>query len=286
MLIQLKQQASSEKERLSKLISEIGSELSIILTERDDLAVILTKRIEDLSEQLQMLDRQVAVVNRQLSEFDASGRVLERLFRIARTRREIEHIESVSENQSFIELKGIRQECEQYVEDVELLMQALRYVIRADAEKRLAKAQTAISTIFTTLTDRPDFPGLRVSPSKDGYVVQVTSSSSLQEALPILNQGDLNCAALSIFLALATTDDTSHELSFVILDDPSQNLDETGKKNLCKVIGGVCDSRQLVIATADDQLRDEVLKITKTKKYYVLAGWDPTNGPQIELRDI
>ncbi len=283
MLVQLQKQVSSEKEDLGKIREGIGRELSIVLRESDDPAALLASKIKELGESLQALEAQVASINDRLSKIDSSGRVLDRLLRIAKTKREIEHIEQISENQSFKALKVIRQQCEQYVEDVELLVEGLQNITHAEAEKRLARAQTAISNFFTTLTNRPDFPGLRVSPTKDGYAVELTSSTDSREALPILNQGDLNCAALSIFLALATAPETTHQLGFVILDDPSQSLDTTSISNLCKILDAICDSRQLIVGTMDEELREEILKIGKNKKHYLFKEWDHTKGPNIEL---
>ena len=173
-------------------------------------------------------------------------------------------------------------EAEQYCEDVELLVDALGSITQVEAENRLKKAQNAISTNFQRLTGRPDFSGLSIKVSPDGYQIEVTGSSLSREAVPILNQGDLNCSALSIFLALAAAPETSHLLGFVILDDPSQSLDSTSKRNLCQVLEAICDSRQLLISTMDEELQNEILKIGKAKSYYVFTGWNPTTGPQIE----
>lgn len=280
----LQEDVKSQKRRLVEIRRQIDQELGITLQETDDPGVILASQIEELTRQLSKLEQQVATINHQLSVFDTSPRLLDRLLRTSRTKTEIKQIEDIGENQEFKDLNAIRKECEQYAEDVELLIDALQRVTDAEAEKRLTNAQNTISTIFQKLTDRPDFPGLRVTPAKDGYIVEVTSASSSREALPILNQGDLNCAALSIFLALATASEISHQLGFIILDDPSQSLDTNGKTNLCKILDQVCANRQMLIGTVDEELRDEVLKITKNKNYYVIKAWDPTSGPCVELK--
>lgn len=284
MLVQLQQQVSSEKEELGKIRDGIGRELSIVLRESDDPAALLASKIRELGESLHVLEAQVVLINDRLSKFDSSSRVLDRLLRIAKTKTEIKQIEQISENQSFKVLKAIRQRSEQYVEDIELLIEGLQNITHAEAEKRLARAQSAISNAFSTLTNRPDFPGLRVSPTTDGYVVELTSSTDSREALPILNQGDLNCAALSVFLALATAPETTHQLGFVILDDPSQSLDTTSIRNLCKILDEVCDSRQLIVGTMDEELREQILMIGKNKRHYLFKDWDSTKGPNIELQ--
>jgi DNA repair exonuclease SbcCD ATPase subunit len=102
------------------------------------------------------------------------------------------------------------------------------------------------------------------------------------KAVSILNHADINCAALSIFLALAGSAQISHRLGIVILDDPSQSLDEACKKNLCTVLTGLCDSRQVIVATADEELKSAVFGIPKNKVCYAVKEWTPTGGPVIE----
>jgi exonuclease SbcC len=103
------------------------------------------------------------------------------------------------------------------------------------------------------------------------------------KAVPILNHADINCAALSIFLALAGSAQISHRLGIVILDDPSQSLDKPCKKNLCAVLTGLCESRQVIIATADEELKSAISEIPKNKISYNVKEWTPTGGPIVEV---
>ena len=86
-------------------------------------------------------------------------------------------IEAIHEDDAYKQLKLIRKECEQYVEDVELLVEGLKNTVTAEAEKRLAGVQTAISSTFTNLTNRADFPGLKVSAVGDGYAIELVNAS-------------------------------------------------------------------------------------------------------------
>jgi hypothetical protein len=39
----------------------------------------------------------------------------------------------------------------------------------------------------------------------------------------------------------------------------------------------------VIVATADDDLRDEVMQMTKTKISCVVKDWTPTSGPTIQF---
>lgn len=283
ILVEHQERLREELGRLGVSRASIEEKLGVRLKDGDDPVALLRTKIDSAEQALQASRSEVESVNRKLSEFEESVRVLDRLARVAKTVKEMERIESISQSERFKELSGIRRQCEQQVEDLELLAEGLRSVTNEEATKRLSGAQTAIAQTFEGLTGRRDFPGLRLNPH--AYTIEVTNSSGAREALPILNQGDLNCAALSIFLALATAPDRTHCLGFVILDDPSQSLDAGSIRNLRSLVQNICDSHQMIICSADDDLRDQILKILKNKRHIVFNGWDPVEGPQISVEN-
>ena len=63
---------------------------------------------------------------------------------------------------------------------------------------------------------------------------------------------------------------------------PSQSIDDVSKKNLCSVLAKLCDSRQVIVATADRELREDVLHMTKHKTSYHLIDWTSGGGPVFE----
>jgi DNA repair exonuclease SbcCD ATPase subunit len=285
-LLALKRKLEQEKQSLLAVKGEIEVALGATFKDTDDPGAVLAKRLEDVSGTLKSLESQVREINNRLQVFQDSGEILSGIVRIAKTRGEISQIEQIQSSQAYGEMVGVRAKCEQYAADVDLLIAGLQSVTEAEAAQRLGKTQKAISEFFSTLTARPDYPGLAVTPVADGYRVDVTSSSASKEALPILNQGDLNCAAISIFLALATADDASHRLAYLILDDPSQSLDSASKSNLAKVLEAASEKKQVVIGTLDEELDKQVLKMTKKKTILRFKGWDPVKGPNVEVQAI
>ncbi len=281
--VALQKKADGEKLKLLAIIKEIESVIARTISQTDDPAAILNTEIKSLDEALLSMQGQVATINSSLEGFQQALLDLDRFQRIGKAQQEMATIEAINENDSYKELKMLRKEAEQYAEDVELLIDGLKNAVNAAAQQRLTAVQKSISNTFTGLTNRPDYPSLRVSPAGDGYVIELTNAKSdVIKAVPILNHADINCAALSIFLALAGSAQISHRLGIVILDDPSQSLDKVCKKNLCTVLATLCDSRQVIVATADEELKNAVTDIPKNKVFHRVKEWTPTGGPILE----
>ncbi len=272
----------TERARAQKIVGSIEKAVGRQIAPGDDPVAIINQVISVIQTTLSTLENQVQEINGEFEGFQRNILDLERFYRIGKAQQELQRIESVDSNPSYLELRSFRVECEQYAEDVDLLVEGLKSAVRTEATARLTAAQNDISNTFKQLTDRPDFPGLNVALIGDGYAIELVGASSSTRALPLLNHADLNCAAIAIFLSLAANAQISHQLGFIVLDDPSQSMDRDCKRKLCHVLTSVCDMRQVIIATADDELRSDVLGMTKNKKSYIVKAWTPTTGPTIE----
>jgi DNA repair exonuclease SbcCD ATPase subunit len=279
----LQKKVAEERVKLIASVKEIELAIGRTVSQSDDPAAILNAEIQNLDETLSSMQGQVELINSALEGFQQDRLDLDGFQRIGKAQQEKAKIEAIHENDSYKRLSALRKDAEQYAEDVELLIDGLKNAVNAAAQERLMAVQKSISETFTKLTNRPDYPGLRVSAAGDGYAIELTSSKSeVIKAVPILNHADINCAALSIFLALAGSAQISHRLGLVILDDPSQSLDKMCKQNLCKVLAGLCDSRQVIVATADEELKIAVTDIPKNKVSYAVKEWTPKGGPVLE----
>jgi DNA repair exonuclease SbcCD ATPase subunit len=280
----LNRRLEQEKQSLEAAKRQVEESLRTKLKETDDPGAVIAQKLEGVAEDLKRLETQVQEINSRFQGFEEARRILDGMARIGKTRGEISQIEGIQTCQAYKEMVDVRAKCEQYAADVDLLIAGLQSVTEAEATQRLTKAQEAISTFFARLTARPDYPGLSVTAVPDGYRVDVASSSASREALPILNQGDLNCAAISIFLALATADDASHQLGYLILDDPSQSLDSASKMNLAKVLETASEKKQVILGTMDEELFDRAQKLTKKKTVFRFKGWHHEKGPEFAVQ--
>jgi exonuclease SbcC len=93
------------------------------------------------------------------------------------------------------------------------------------------------------------------------------------------SQAQRNLVAISLFLAMAN----HSPAKMVILDDPSQSLDEAHKKKFAEVLGILGDKINVVLATQDEAFGKDVIDQFPASRLdaYRLSGWNQ-NGPMVE----
>src|SRR6202041_3401688 len=173
----LQNTVASEKLKLSASVAGIEKAIGRSLLPSDDPSAVLNVEITRLSDAIAGLQQHVSNINSSFDRFQRAVLDLDRFHRIGKAQQEMAKIEAIHDDDGYKQLKLIRKECEQYADDVELLIDGLKNTVTAEAEKRLAGVQAAISSTFTNLTNRADFPGLKVSPAGDGYSIELVSAS-------------------------------------------------------------------------------------------------------------
>ena len=90
-----------------------------------------------------------------------------------------------------------------------------------------------------------------------------------------LNTADLNCLVMAIFFGLR--DKLNHPLGFLLLDDPSQSLDENHMNAVVEVLEEVSRDRQLILATADRNIAKQIQQSSLKPKLVVceFKSWAP-----------
>jgi len=89
--------------------------------------------------------------------------------------------------------------------------------------------------------------------------VDVTVDGIEGAALGVMSQGELHAMALSLFLPRATLPESPFR--FVVIDDPVQSMDPARVDGLARVLAEVARSRQVVVFTHDDRLRESVRRL-------------------------
>jgi DNA repair exonuclease SbcCD ATPase subunit len=81
----------------------------------------------------------------------------------------------------------------------------------------------------------------------------------------------MNLAAIALFLAIARR----VPIGFLVFDDPSQSLDLAHKKGLADVLSEIGTEQQILVATQDAELQQELKRTNrKTKAQIVeLESW-------------
>lgn len=172
-------------------------------------------------------------------------------------------------------------------ESLEAIGLAINEVAKSRAVKAVEESRDDVAGFYKQLCNHPYFDQLRIETDernvqgiiRNTYAIRATASDDRKETLASsrLSTGQMNCVAISIYLALARI--LSHRIGFVILDDPSQNLDTEHKVALAKVLKKLQSATQLLIATEDSELQTilkDQLDGAGTVTYKL--SWQPKNG--------
>lgn len=176
--------------------------------------------------------------------------------------------------------------------ELDAIIVALSGLASGRAEDALARCGPDISRVYGQLCNHPYFDGLKIEVSqktvsgvqRNTYriVAYSTKDGQRTSASSRLSTAQMNCVALSAYLSLAKV--LSHNLGFIMLDDPSQNLDSEHKQALAAVLGELLPSRQIVVGTHDSEF-DKFLKSALGRDgiaWYDLA-WAPREGTSLKL---
>jgi exonuclease SbcC len=245
-----------------------------------DLEVIMKRELEEIEKDLEAAGRILEEYSRGVSE------VLEKAERaavvadvLAREARKSE-IDAIGSTPEWRRVEEARDALMGEIEAVSLVKDAAMEVLKEVSRDRLAAAGGRIAEYYRELVERDDFDAIAVDPDSE-YDVCAVSGGRKVKALTFFNQGDMNCAAMSIFLALGGGARDGGP-AFVMIDDPSQSLDSGQKGRLARLLDRVSADSQIVLATMDEELLSLLRSsMTRNKKVYRLGPWNPQTGPTV-----
>jgi DNA repair exonuclease SbcCD ATPase subunit len=190
---------------------------------------------------------------------------------------------------------------EQQIESLSRLESGIRTiaeVVTAEASTRardaVDSAQVDIAKLYKELCNHPYFDSIKISVEsqllsgieRNNYFIRTYSSTDNRQTLASsrLSTAQMNCVALSVYLALAAQ--LQHNLGFVILDDPSQNLDTEHKQALVGILSRLAPQLQVLIGTQDSEL-DELIGSCAAKESFHRRRltWSPLTGSAVVAED-
>jgi DNA repair exonuclease SbcCD ATPase subunit len=210
---------------------------------------------------------------------DQVGRVLE----LGRRVEDLGDIRNAPEWAAMVKAQQSLAKSEQMFKHAEVEMKSMA---RRRAQDNLNRAMEPIASIYRSLTQRGDFPEVNVDPA-GGFVIQVDGPHGIFPATAVLNLTDLNSLAIAVVAGMAITFSDTHDLSFLILDDPSQCMDATVSRRLGVVISELSEKIQVLVATADPNLL-EVLEQSPRQKNIIRLKPRACNSsqPRVEIDSI
>jgi DNA repair protein SbcC/Rad50 len=174
---------------------------------------------------------------------------------------------------------------------LEAITKSLNALATGRSQDALARCGDDISRTYERLSQHPYFDGLKIEVGqktvqgvdRNTYRIIAYSSRDGQRtfASSRLSTAQMNCVALSAYLSLAKV--LSHNLGFVMMDDPSQNLDSPHKEALASVIKELLPSEQLVIGTHDSEF-DGLLRTELGTRgvTWLDLEWTPREGTTLK----
>jgi DNA repair exonuclease SbcCD ATPase subunit len=275
--------AKRKEDLVSAQRNKIAKVLDRVLSAKDDVVALVSGELKELNSKKEKLERQVEKAEESLAGIDQQIERIAKLLDLIRYQDDLVALSETRNTEAYKRTEGARLKIEELVRAVETLSRSLTRTLEEEAETRLGTVKDTIAKTFEGLTGRSDFPRLAVS-SDTKFAAQVQGSAGVADALSVLNQADTNCAALSIFLALAVAPSTNHKMGFLILDDPNQSLDEVHTQRLVAILSKIAESRQLILSTIDETLCAQLQqKATKKKVTHRFSDWDAQKGPRVEM---
>jgi DNA repair exonuclease SbcCD ATPase subunit len=158
------------------------------------------------------------------------------------------------------------------------------------ARDAVDSAQVDIAKLYKELCNHPYFDDIRIAVEsqlvsgieRNNYFIRTHSSTDNRQTLASsrLSTAQMNCVALSVYLALATQ--LQHNLGFVILDDPSQNLDTKHKQALVGILSRLAPQLQVLVGTQDSEFDGLIGSATTKESFHrKRLTWSPQTGTTV-----
>lgn len=282
---QLKKEEKLENEALSKLSDELGitnQDKSNIMSSAEKQIQINNDEIEKLEKSAQDQTNRVEKIRESL---DLIGKV----------------IDVLNEEEKLGGLRTLNPEESKEVDSIEKAIGGLHDFedkltkiinvsgkVQAElASQMIIESQRDIENYYTKLCMHQHYDKLKidVEPSerggqvKNAYTIRATNMKNGNETQVVtrFSTGQMNCVALSVFFAL--TKSLPVKLGFLLLDDPSQNLDSDHKDALADLLNLISKDRQIFISTQDEEFKKILQSKHSSIKFHEFVGWDAL-GPK------
>uniref|UniRef100_A0A7V3KNF3 Rad50/SbcC-type AAA domain-containing protein n=1 Tax=candidate division WOR-3 bacterium TaxID=2052148 RepID=A0A7V3KNF3_UNCW3 len=291
--------AISMIEKLKKAKDEAENALGEVLQSKSKGSEILLKeaeeRLSELEKELAKVGKALNKKNEILQKIEDSTEICGAIVRVLEKEAEYEKIrETFAEEDSQIEiLKTQIDEMSSLYTRLQSISEAIITAHRKLAGAFISKGKKKISSYYDRLCGHPYYNSIRIDMEqrnvkgvqKNTYTIRAFNNKEGRETLisTRFSMGQMNCAALSIFLSLSSM--LERRPKFLILDDPSQSLDADHKKSLVKVLEDVSLGNQVIIATQDRELEQQIETGFRPEGGYIILnykGWSK-EGPVIEI---
>jgi len=270
------------EEEFKKVSESIKNKYGI--SEREDVEKWLDNFKMKKEEELEEIKKRVEEKQKELNKIEENIDILSKVYEVLRYKIQMEKARDIERSDEWKRLQDKADEFKKLVEEIKEIVSAIKKASQEEASDKIESARKKISEYFKTITKHPMISEVKFEVSEDprtGGNSYEFKDQNRKDIIPILSQGNLNALALSIFLALAETQDAP--FNFLIFDDPSQSLGESEKEEFIKILNEIAQQKNLIISTMDNEFYKILQDITKRRKIYHFRNWTPDKGPEIEI---
>ena len=239
--------------------------LQRVITPKDDLEELLKARIDELEGQIRKLAKPLQERETQLQRIEDRCEKMIRIAEVLRERKNIQRLETLLRGVDLERLREKILQLESLREILDVIAKAVLNVQTSLAASIVDSAHDDMNAFYKRLCNHPYYEDLQicVEPKtfrgvlRNEYYIKGVNKREAEETLASqkFSTGQMNCVALSIYFALAKKGIYSHNLGFLVLDDPSQNLDTPHKKALAEILLEMVPGKQVIMATHDKELQ-------------------------------
>jgi len=288
----LSDETTRARRELEGVVSEVAAVLQRVITAKDDSEDLLREHMAGLDSQIKKLEKPLQERETQLQRIEDRCQKMTQIAEVLKEEENIKKFEKLLEGKELQALQRGILELESLREILDAISKAATKVQTDLAASMIKNAHHEISSYYKTICNHPYYENLEIDVRprtvrgalRNEYYIKGVNKSESEETLASqkFSTGQMNCVALAIYLALAKKDIYSHNLRFLILDDPSQNLDTSHKKALAEILLQLVPQKQVILATHDSELQAILQEAAGAKKplIYRFDEWSKA-GPEI-----
>lgn len=190
---------------ISGILGEIGELLGREVGEDHDPEQLVRARLEEIDGKLDENRKVLEEYNEGIEEVVGDGKAAGVIHAFLKAQGRIEALEGITVSKEWEALDAARGRIYAELDVLEKTMEAVGLALDEVSGEKLRRAEESIVDYYRAMVERPDFDAITIDPSDhDVYAVR---GDEREKVVTFFNQGDMNCVALSIFLALGGSEE-------------------------------------------------------------------------------
>jgi len=258
------------------------------ISEREDIETWLNNLKNTCKNELQAIETTVQNKQEELNKIEENIDNLSKIHEVLKLESQREKARNIESSDDWKKLREKANEFKKFAKKIEDIISAVKQASTAEAKDKIESVKEKISEYFKAITSHPMISQINFKVSEDprtGGNSYEFNDQDGKNIIPILSQGNLNALALSIFLALAESQDSP--FNFLIFDDPSQSLGSSEKVKFIEILNKIGEKRNLIISTMDNEFFNlSKNNLTQTKIVYHFNNWSQDIGPEVQKRKV